>query len=125
MHDGLAAEFARSGAPFRLTNHATDWVFLDHPACGKGVRCRYRIRGGHAELRLNKKFPADHSLPGVMLPAFVERIPAGMETVYRFRGLRVSESAKRGAPSEADVREIAAALGRLTEWWSSSVVPGR
>jgi hypothetical protein len=118
MHDAIAREIDARALPFRVTNHATDWVFLDHPAAGKGVRFRYRIREGVAELRLDKSFSGAHTLPGVTRPAYVVHLPRNTETVYRHSGLRVSDRTRAGTATDADVGAIVAALDELARWWA-------
>jgi len=117
LHASLASESEHRQLQFRITNNATDWVFLDHPVAGKGVRFRYRISSGIAELRLNKSFPGDHALPGILLPTFITRLSKGTETVFRHSQLRVATSARSGDPSQADVSAIVTAFYELAKWW--------
>lgn len=127
IHDAIAREIEARALPFRVTNHATDWVFLDHPAAGKGVRFRYRIGEGVAELRLNKSFIGTHTLPGVTRPAFVVHLSRNAETVYRHSDLRVSNRARAGTATDEEIGAIVSALDELARWWAdrkSACAPG-
>lgn len=116
-HTAVFHELSRRGLPFELTNHPTDWAFLRYPAAGAGTRFRYRIREGVVELRLNRSYPGDPSLPGVHLPSYIERLRRGTETIYRHRGVRLSPEARAGRLSATDVTTVAAALSDLAAWW--------
>jgi hypothetical protein len=118
LHEALARGLQANGLPFRITNKATDWVFLDHPACGKGVRLRYRIRDGIAELRLNRSF-GKVQISGAAVPPFITRRAAGSETIFRHNKLRVSDAARLGSPTDNDIGAICSALNEITEWWRS------
>ena len=117
LHDALAAEFVRNGPLFRITNNATDWVFVDHPSLGKGVRARYRISEGLVELRINKAYPQPHlQLPAPGL-AGMRRIAKNTETHFKLPPLAVSAGARANEPTASDLVLIRAAMQRLVEWW--------
>ena len=118
LHTALDAEIARRHLPFYVDNASTDWVFADGPSFGTGVRLRYRIKKGHAEVRLRREYRGDHALPGVKRPAYIRRVPANSETNYRHAGLRVTAATCAGNPTSADVEAIASALTDLADWWA-------
>lgn len=119
IHDALAAEFSRRDSPLRITNNATDWVFVDHPALDKGLRARYRISEGVVELRVNKSY----GLPHTSLPkptGGLRQVSKNTETHFKLPPLSVTPGARKDSPSEPDVRAIADAMEGLVRWWVES-----
>lgn len=95
IHDGLPRHFSASGSELRITNRATDWVFVAHPSLVKGVRGRYRISSAIAELRISRYFALSHDRLPTLLPANIGRVSAGSETLFRRRNLVVSADARK------------------------------
>jgi hypothetical protein len=119
VHDLLSDELDRRTDGFRVTNNATNWVFIDHPQLGQGVRLRYRIRDSIAEIRLNKSFGSTERIAPPQ-SADIACLRRGTETLFRHRPVPVSAEAKHGAPTSMDITLIADVLEHLVKWWRSA-----
>jgi hypothetical protein len=131
VHALLAEELTHRGSDLRITNNATDWIFLIHPSCPVGVEIRYRIRHNIPELAFTPAFQG--KLAGV-LAACASPLKHSESGSYRFvrsaTGPVVSEGASAGRPGAADATAIADSLERLVRWWievgapAGDVAPG-
>lgn len=117
VHAAIAAECERRGQGFRITNNATDWVFLTHPTCQVGMRFRYRIKDRIAEIVFFPAFKGDREalLARVAPPFGPDR--SGGDRFVRLPPLNTTADAEEF--SDADAALVADALERLLEWWGS------
>lgn len=121
LHYALGAELSRRANGISITNRPTDWVFMEHrSALPAGAKLRYRIRDGIAELRFRGR--AASNLSELMARAHPPLTTAVHKNETSF-GVRVtvSREGRSGAPTAADVANVALALEELLSWFSGSL----
>jgi len=117
VHAAIAAECERRGRGFRVTNNATDWVFLTHPTCTVGTELRYRIKDRIAEIAFTAAFKGDReALLARATPPFMTD-KSGSHRFVRMPPLNTTADADEF--SDADAALVADALERLIQWWGS------
>lgn len=115
VHAAIAAECERRGHGFRVTNNATDWVFLTHPSCTVGMELRYRIKDRIAEIAFTNVFKGDRE---VLLARAAPPLVAAESRSYRFvRVPTLETTTDKDAFSDADAALVVDAMERLIRWW--------
>lgn len=103
------------GGALRVTNNATDWVFLTHPTCTVGMELRYRIRERIGEIAFTNVFKGDRE---VFLARATPPLVAVESRSYRFvRMPTLNTTSDKEAFSDADAAIVVDALEELIRWW--------
>ncbi|HEY8483962.1 MAG TPA: hypothetical protein VIL13_05070 [Longimicrobiales bacterium] len=115
VYAAIAAECERRDNGLRITNKATDWVFLTHPSRPVGMELRYRIGERIAEIAFTNVFKGDReALLARVTPPLVTA-KSGSYCFVRTPTLNTTED--KEAFSEADAAIVVDALQQLIEWW--------
>lgn len=115
VHAAIAAECERRDNGLRITNKATDWVFLTHPSRPVGMELRYRIGERIAEIALTNSFKGDRE--ALLARATPPLVTAKSGSYCFVRTSTLNTTADKEVFSEADAVIVVDALEQLLEWW--------
>ena len=116
VHQSISRSCELRGNSFRVTNHATDWVFFDHPARVPGLEIRYRIKSRIVELAFTPAFKSDvDQVMKSLGPPLVATTSGG----YSFVRLPALDAIPLEASlfSPADAEVVVDSLEHLMSWW--------